>query len=454
MAYSLLKRFHPNLPKEETLLLACSGGGDSVALACLLHEAGYPKLTLCHLDHGWREGSAAEADFVRALAEDLRADFLSAKLELPGKGNREAESREARYRFLRKAAEERGIRFVLTGHHGEDRAESLWLWFLRGSGFRGLATLPGSRKLSEKVTLHRPLLPFKRDELRDYLRESGRSWLEDPANEDIALRRNLLRRRILPFLQEETGVDPLKPAQRTARQAERIVRFLDAELEAGRGPKIRSLGKGRVLDRRTLASAPEALSAWLLARELGELGESSDEAIERLLESNRSDFTGRTLELPGKLEAKFTADEIFLACEPEAAIPLGELPEEGLKVPREGSLELGNWKLHVREEAGRAELPGDHLSLVLDSGNLSWPLRLMNPLPQMKVQPLGFHGHRKLSDFLMDRKLARELRSRTIVLLDAEDRLLWVSGLGRSEKSSVNEETKSSLCLDWKPASP
>ncbi|MCS7067455.1 MAG: tRNA lysidine(34) synthetase TilS [Meiothermus sp.] len=187
------------LVPEGSLVAAVSGGGDSVALLLLLTSTPR-KVVVAHLDHSLREGSAADALWVRSLAERLGYPFESEKLnvaQIAGERgeNLEATARDLRYGFLAKVAKKHGAQAILTAHTEDDQAETVLLQLLQGTG-RGL----GMRPRRGKVV--RPLLEVSRSTLRAYLRSKNQDWLEDISNADTSMDRNFLRHEIVPRLKD------------------------------------------------------------------------------------------------------------------------------------------------------------------------------------------------------------------------------------------------------------
>ena len=442
------------------MLIACSGGGDSMALAALAaatREECDCSPAIVHLDHGLRDESGKEAEFVARVARDLR---LECQIEsLPVRATRQAEgggmeevARRLRYAALERLAREGGYRAVLAGQHADDLAETLWLWLIRGTGLRGLDPMPASRPLlpGSEIPLLRPLLAFRREELREYLRERKLRWLEDPSNEDLALRRNRIRHRLLPMLREEFGADPVELARRLGKQAGAAASFLDSELER----RLPGHSTGGPLERDALARLPEVLAAWLLAARLRESGEASADAIDRILEMNRGEATGKSLDLPGSLLARFTDRQLFFELRdalPEAppSLPQALFPGTGLRLPAAGEVFLDSgWRLALRETDRPPDEPIGPLAARFDAAALVQPLRLVNPGEGQRIRPLGGPGGRKLSDLFIDRKIPRPFRERYPLLIDGEGRVLWVPGLARSEFAPVTNETRRCLCLD------
>jgi tRNA(Ile)-lysidine synthase len=176
-------------PAGSVVTCAVSGGADSVALLVLAVAAGCVP-TAVHVDHGLREGSATEADVVRAIAEHLGVEMRAVAVHVEDGSNLEARARDARYAAL--PAD------VLTGHTADDQAETVLVNLLRGAGSAGLSGMrPGHR---------RPLLAVRRSETvaiaEPIARAAGVTLVEDPSNQDRRHLRNRVRHDLLPVLDE------------------------------------------------------------------------------------------------------------------------------------------------------------------------------------------------------------------------------------------------------------
>jgi tRNA(Ile)-lysidine synthase len=197
---------------ELNVLVAVSGGPDSMALLrsiCALKSCGEGRIFVAHFNHRLR-GEAADGDeaFVAAVARQLRLPLeVGRPPNTPpqrfGKHGLEGWARQARYRFLTETAAKVGARLVAVAHTADDQAETILHRILRGTGIRGLAGMRRARPLSEAVTLVRPLLPFRRSEIRDYLRDLGQDYRVDASNFDVRRTRNRIRCRLLPELVDQ-----------------------------------------------------------------------------------------------------------------------------------------------------------------------------------------------------------------------------------------------------------
>jgi tRNA(Ile)-lysidine synthase len=210
----LLQSWPPHKWRGKVVVLAVSGGPDSVALMRgieRLNAACDPpaRLIVAHFHHGWRRGSADEdAQFVRELAEQFHLPYREGRGTAPtpdaghhGMGP-EAIARQQRYRFLLEIAHHTGARFVATGHSADDQVETVLHRLVRGTGLRGLRGIPRSRLLSPDVALIRPLLDCPRSVIESYLAELGQGACHDPTNDSARYTRNRLRHELLPLLRQ------------------------------------------------------------------------------------------------------------------------------------------------------------------------------------------------------------------------------------------------------------
>lgn len=189
------------LQKDESILVAVSGGQDSLCLIQLLQDL-QPKwnwkLSIVHCDHGWRSDSQANADYVKTLAEAWNLPFYrevadSAPLS-------EAKARSWRYECFEKIATQENFTAIATGHTMSDRAETLLFNLIRGSGADGLQSLAWMRSLTPTLKVVRPLLDLTRSETEEFCRSQSLKIWEDSTNTDLSYSRNRIRHELLPYL--------------------------------------------------------------------------------------------------------------------------------------------------------------------------------------------------------------------------------------------------------------
>lgn len=201
---SLAARWPPSVWHDQTVMVALSGGADSVALVRALQRLRPPgggRLLAAHFHHGTRAAADGDRRFVEELCQTLGIELLSGRRAADGAASEER-LRLARYEFLRQAAEQAGARYLATAHTADDQVETILHRLLRGTGLAGLAGMRFARPLGPAVTLVRPLLESSRAQVRDFLTELGQPWRDDDSNDDLSLTRNRIRRELLPLLAE------------------------------------------------------------------------------------------------------------------------------------------------------------------------------------------------------------------------------------------------------------
>ena len=184
------------------MLVGVSGGIDSMALLHALVATGR-KPVMVHFDHGWRAESGADAIFVQEQATKLGLKCIIGKMRASSKDHREADARAARYAFFAKTAKRLSIGDLVLAHHADDQVETFLMQLLRGAGASGR----GMQQFIERVGLkvHRPWLGVWKKEIQAYARRHKLAWREDATNTDTRHRRNLIRRRVVPYLEKQFG---------------------------------------------------------------------------------------------------------------------------------------------------------------------------------------------------------------------------------------------------------
>ena len=212
------------IPHRKKYLVGVSGGADSIALLHLLHQAGYQKLVVCHVNHCLRKKeSDADELFVKKLCSSLALPFRSTRVNVAALAKEsnislETAARNARHAFFSQCAKEQRCPRIILAHHADDQAETA-LWNLcRGS--HGLKMMRPEQTLTmagKSMVVARPLLMTRRSELRDYLTKNNFSWREDASNNEPFAARNRMRHEVIPLLD---GIMQRDVAPLLARQAE------------------------------------------------------------------------------------------------------------------------------------------------------------------------------------------------------------------------------------------
>jgi tRNA(Ile)-lysidine synthase len=331
------------VPVGARLLVAVSGGADSVALLRILHALAPRRswqlaLTVGHVQHHLRPETQAEADarFTAALAEDLKLPLLRADLDPAAPRcatfNPEAWARRERYRALRLMAHSAAAPWVVTAHHADDQLETLLMRVLRGSSVRGLAGMPWRRPLArdaaeEPVYLIRPMLGADRALVRSFLHDIGQTWREDASNRDRSRLRAALRLEVVPKL---TALRPDAPARavRLGDHLRQVGRLLDAAVASAADRVTRQPGRDgafgwAALDRTEARTLPPVVLAGLLRRLLRHAGVPRDRLGQRklgpLLRAIRDRAGGqRVFDLGSGIRASVGKDRVRIVGPPAA----------------------------------------------------------------------------------------------------------------------------------------
>lgn len=298
-----------DLPPGSGLLVALSGGADSLALlaATLFERPGDAGAVV--VDHGWRPDSGRVARQVAARARELGARYAQVCRAAPSTG--EAAARAARYAELDAAAARHGAAAVLLGHTRDDQAETVLLGLARGSGARSLAGMPRVRGL-----LRRPLLDLPRATTRAACAAAGLVVVEDPSNADPRHARARVRHRVLPVLEAELGPGVAAALARSAALLRDDADLLEAQARA----VLAELGGE--LSCAALADLPPALRRRVLRAATPARTFAHVAALERLVTQWRGQGP---VGLPGGVTAERRRGRILLT--PPAGVP--RRPEEG-----------------------------------------------------------------------------------------------------------------------------
>lgn len=310
----------------DRVLLAVSGGCDSVALLRAMHLIADRRnwnlqLAVGHVQHHLRpEHAERDAQFVETLAESLDLPLLRADLSPPKQGNLEAWARQERYAALATMAKTFGSTFIATAHHSDDQLETLLMRMLRGSSIAGLRGIAWRKKLGSmdgRLRVIRPMLATTRDELVDLLQLLDQPWQEDHTNRDLTRTRARLRHEVLPTLKAIRS-DASSKAVALADHARQVHVLVQAEVDRYHEHVCLDADGLRTLDRGEAVLMPRIVLHALLRRVLAEAGVPTDKlggkTLGPIVHAIHDGKGGqRTFNFAGKTHLTLTRDTVTVA---------------------------------------------------------------------------------------------------------------------------------------------
>lgn len=441
----------------DRVLLALSGGADSIALLHLLLDLQSRiefDIYAAHLNHGLRGKESLEDErFVRKLCKKFSIPCFAAKedIQKKAKENRtslEVAGREARLAFLKKTSEKVKANKIAFGHTMNDQAENVLLRLLRGSGMKGLSSM---RPLEGNVI--RPLLTISREDIESYLHGKKFSFRIDSSNDDMRFTRNKIRHNLIPLLREQFNPEIVETLARMAAILSEENAFLEAVV-SGIIVKEAKIRNGTVdISTEILKHLPAALSRRVIRRIVqivrGSLRRITFKDIEEAREFLLKSRGNRSALLPSGISVKIYKDTINFASSSQPDSPFREFIEalniEGItEIPgQEFSVEA---KILIRKDFIDDLKTGGKEKAFLDFDKTGEKLSVRSIKMGDVFHPFHSPGKKKVSDFFTDRKVPQEKRKKALIVA-SKKQIVWVAGHQIDDRCKVDRNTSRILIL-------
>lgn len=423
--------------KSDSILLAVSGGVDSMAMLYLFREGGF-RVAVAHCNFQLRsKESDADEEFVRLVCKELDVPFFSKRFETEAYAwentlSIQMAARDLRYAWFEELLVKNAYRCLATGHHFDDSIETILLNLTRGSATEGLAGIP-----VKNGNVIRPLLFATRKQIEKYAAAKGIVWREDLSNMTDDYQRNFIRHQVVPKLKE------LNPSLEVTWQSGIEKIYGDLALIHHAFEEWKSEFTTESIDRITIqknAFLEFPGTASLLWRYIRTFGFNFEQAKEII-----SSLNGQ----PGK---RFFSSSHLLAVDRDVLI-ITTLQHNWTEVSiskDESQFYLGPWQLNVESNDG---LPGifNENEAYLDEALLTFPLTWRKWKAGDVFFPLGMEHKKKLSDFFIDKKISvadKEL----VTVLESEGKIVWVAGYRIDDRFKVTPKTTSILKFSFSRA--
>jgi len=432
------------------VVVAVSGGPDSVCLLDILHELGDElgiQLLVAHFDHGLRPGEDEdETRFVESLAMSLNLPFetkRAAESLRQGAASLEERARNARYRFFDEVKKKYEARKIAVGHNINDQAETVLMRLMRGSGASGLS---GIRPFRDNKIV-RPLIELTRGEIESYLRQKGLAFVTDSSNLETRHLRNRIRIELLPQLKryQPRIVEVLGQVAEIMRRDDEYLEERAAEWVEER-VEIRDTGEVYI-PLPSFVELPEALRNRVIRQALKITGGNLRKVSTRHLDAVNLLATGKRpqtlVKLPNGVSARRSYDTLFFGASEESQPQAFCCLLEG---PGTFYLDALGCTVSLEEMEGSVspERSMSPWTAFLNAERITYPLMIRNFRPGDRFVPLGMSGHKKLKDFFIDLKIPSEVRAR-IPILTERDMPIWVCGFRIDDRFKVSSKTKKVL---------
>lgn len=411
------------LKDKDILVVACSGGPDSM---CLLHlllslKSDYNLKIICaHVNHNVRKESAFEEEFVKKYCYDNDIIFETTNFSYDKNSFSEKDAHERRYAFFEKIVRKYHANYLLTAHHGDDLVETILMRIVRGSNLKGYGGIE-KVSLKEGFKIVRPLLSLTKEDIYGYLKDNCLKYVIDGSNKDLKYTRNRYRKHLLPFLKKEeknVHLKFLKFSEELIEYHEYINKLLEDKIKKvyvdGRVIISKLLLEDKFIQKRIL----EYVTRIIQKDDRLDINDEQIKLIFKLLKSKDN----KMVDLANGYCARISYDNLFI--EKKSNLEKKEyeyIIDKKIEILDKYCIEVVN---QSNEKSNNI--------LRLNKKDIALPLRVRNMLLDDIMAVKNMNGTKKVRDILKDCKIDKYERAIYPVVIDSKNRLIWVPGLKKS----------------------
>ena len=455
LLHALLEYIHRRklLAKGEKLVLAVSGGIDSMAMLDLFHKMRGQlglELVVAHFNHQLRASESDDDEqFVRSRAKEYGLESYIESVDIEAIANASHRSiqetaRDHRYKFLFELRASMGFTNIVTGHHADDNAETILFNFLRGSGVHGLTGIP-LRRPDKKII--RPLLFATRDEIRQYVDEMKLPFREDSSNKKTEYTRNFIRKELIPVIRENINPNISGTIIRSAEIFQLLEEYLQGEVaKVLPGVIVEKCPRSMSLKLETILHLPLFLQEYVLKAAVEEfIAADIDFTTVKSLVSVVNAKTGSFTSLAEDLVFYHDRGSVII----KRLAPKADFSH---RVQANKSYEFEFFKIGI-VPAPKAEMNDNPCIEYIDGDALGSELRIRNWHPGDWFIPLGMKEKKKLSDYFIDEKVPL-FEKDLIAILESDGNIVWICGHRLDNRYKITSKTKNILKLEYQPRTP
>lgn len=415
------KKFINKNIKDTTIVVAVSGGPDSmVLLNLLLNTNKNLKIIVAHVNHKHRLASEEEAQMVKKYAEDHNAIFEYMEITEYTDDNFHNYAREKRYEFFQQCINKYQASYLLTAHHGDDLIETILMRLTRGSSLKGYTGFNDIIQ-KENYKILRPLITYTKQEIKQYAEDNNIPYRIDESNNEDVYTRNRYRHHVLPFLKQEN-----KNVHQKFYKFSKLLLLCNDYIEKETKQKLQVIYKNNVLNIEKFKNQEKIIQLKIIEEILNkeyntDLMLISDIHTNNILDLIHSKKSNVKINLPnGKIGIK--EYNTFKIVKEEKQNNYNFEFTEYLLLPNN----------HVLKQVKNTDDTSNN-TIRLSSKEIKLPLYVRTKKHGDKIAVKGLNGTKKVKDIFIDEKINISKRSTIPILVDSNDKILWICGLKKSK---------------------
>lgn len=427
---NILEELKQELPKNSKIVVATSGGPDSMCLLDhLLKIKNQKQLTLicAHVNHQLRKESAQEALMVKNYCDQNNIIFEMMTIDHYEKGNIENIARTKRYTFFEKLIDKYKASYLITAHHGDDLIETILMRIVRGSNLKGYA---GFNKITNmnRYKIYRPLISVTKEEILNYVNKNNIPYALDKTNKDNTYTRNRFRNNVLPLLKNEN-----KKVHQKFLNLSNTLSMYNEYIDKQVNQKLKKIYQNNVLNLDKFSKEDYIIKREIIYHILEkeyqkDLNLINDNHVENILKIIQNKKPNISINLPKNMQVKKEYNKLYLKSNQNV---------ENYKIEFQNFIKLSNGK--IIEKVDKSNDTSNYICY-LNSQELNFPLWIRNRKNGDKVSIKGLNGTKKLKDIFIDEKIAKEKRETWPILVDNNDEILWIPGLKKTKFDKTKDK--------------
>lgn len=418
----VINDLNKELNKNEIIVIATSGGPDSMCLLNLLIDIRKEKnlkIICAHVNHKLRKESEEEAEMVKnfCLSNNITYEYEEIK---DYKGNTEGYAREKRYKFFENIIKKYNAKYLLTAHHGDDLIETILMRISRGTDLRGLK---GFTKITtrENYKIYRPLIYVTKDDILKYNEKNKISYAIDKTNEEDTYTRNRFRKYVLPPLKKEN-----KNIHKNFIKLSNSIKEYEEHINKEKEKIINNIYDKNILNLKEFNKEDDLMKRTIIYTILEGIYKDNiniikEKHVDQILEAIKNEKPNITVTLPSNKQ--------FIKLYNEGKIIENEQPKEyDYILKNELTLPNGH-KIKIITETKDSS----NNIIKLSKEQIELPLHIRTRKKGDKMEVKGLKGSKKVKDIFIDEKIPAKERELYPILTDENNQILWIPGLKKSK---------------------